>query len=285
MGPVAELDPDLPRQIIATMVHQLRTRIVRLTTRALAPSHFVVYLHPDDHSQLAGISRAIADDASREMDAEIARASKWSAPAWRRILHRAARPWAPPPLPVEGASPRRQIDFVPDPEGELPRGRFRIVIHLPTARPDFAGTSTVSVTAGVATAAANGDRQRSEPRPAFARIDLHDDAGARTFEICSDKTIVGRGGQGVWADLKVQGPTEVSQEHVRIRRDPASGDFFIKDLSRNGTSVNGQRIPPGVTYDGESKREIDGQEVRLAGRADIVLADTVRMTFTRAWTS
>jgi hypothetical protein len=281
MDPVAELDPDLPRQIIATMVHQLRTRIVRLTTKALAPSHFVVYLHPDDHGQLAGISRAIADDAEREMDAEIVRVSKWCEPAWRRLVYRAAHPWHPAPLRVEGASPRRQIEFVPDPEGELPRGRFRIVVQLPTARPDFAGTSTVSVTAGVPTAAINGDKPRGEPRPAYARIDLHDDAGARTFEICSDKTIVGRGGQGVWADLKVQGPTEVSQEHVRIRRDPATGDFFIKDLSRNGTAVNGQRIPPGVSYDGESKREIDGREVRLPGRADIVLADTVRMTFTR----
>jgi hypothetical protein len=282
MDPVAELDPNLPRQIIVTMVQQLRTRIVRLTSKALAPTHIVVYLHPDDHSQLAGITRAIADDASREMDAEIARATRWSTPGWRRLLARAARPWEPPPLPIEGASSRRQIEFVPDPDGELPRGRFRIVIHLPTARPDFAGTSTVSVTAGVATAAINGDRQPVEPKTGYARIDLHDEGGARVFEVCSDKTIIGRGGQGVWADLKVQGPTEVSQEHVRIRRDAATGDFFIKDLSRNGTSVNGQRIPPGVLYDGEMKREIDGQEVRLPARAEIVLADTVKLTFTRS---
>src|SRR5688572_29990574 len=204
MDPVAELDPNLPRQIIVTMVQQLRTRIVRLTSKALAPTHFVVYLHPDDHSQLAGITRAIADDASREMDAEIARATRWSTPGWRRLLARAARPWEPPPLPIEGASSRRQIEFVPDPDGELPRGRFRIVIHLPTARPDFAGTSTVSVTAGVATAAINGDRQPVEPKTGYARIDLHDEGGARVFEVCSDKTIIGRGGQGVWADLKVQ---------------------------------------------------------------------------------
>src|SRR5687768_240146 len=162
MGPVAELDPDLPRQIIVTMVHQLRTRIVRLTTRALAPSHFLVYLHPEDHVQLAGITAAIVDDASREMDAEIARASKWSAPTWRRLVHRVPRPWAPAPLPVEGASPRRHIEFLPDPEGELPRGRFRIVIQLPSARNDFAGTATVSVTAGVATSVAEVDRRRGE---------------------------------------------------------------------------------------------------------------------------
>lgn len=281
MEPVIELDPDLPRQIIVTMVQQLRMRIVRLTSKALAPSHFVVYLHPEDHVQLAGIASAIADDAAREMDAEIVRASRWSAPPWRRILHRLLRPWDPAPLPVEGVSPRRQIEFVPDPDDELPRGRFRIVVHLPTPRPDFAGTATVSVTGGVATAAAAGEPRRSEPRAAYARIDLHDDSGARVFEVSSDKTIIGRGGQGVWADLKVQGPTEISQEHVRIRRDPSSGDFFIKDLSRNGTTVNGERIPGGVAYEGETKRELDGNEVRLPARADIVLANTVRLTFTR----
>ena len=281
MDPVAELDPNLPRQIIVTMVHQLRARTVRLTTKALAPSHFVVYLHPEDHGQLAGISRAIADDASREMDAEIARATRWSTPGWRRIVHRVARPWAPAPLPIEGASPRRQIEFVPDPDGELPRGRFRIVVHLPAARPDFAGTATVSVTGGVATAAAEGTPRRSEPHAAFARIDLHDEGGTRAFEVCSDKTIIGRGGQGVWVDLKVVGPTEISQEHVRIRREPATGEFFIKDLSRNGTTVNGERIPGGVAYDGDMKREIEGHETRLPPQAEIVLADSVRLTFTR----
>jgi hypothetical protein len=281
MDPVTELDPDLPRQIIVTMVQQLRVRTVRLTSKALAPSHFVVYLHPEDHVQLGGIAAAIAEDAAREMDAAIARASRWSSPPWRRLLHRILRPWDPAPLPVESASPRRQIEFMPDPDDELPRGRFRIVVHLPTARPDFAGTATVSVTGGVATAVADSEPRRSEPRAAYARIDLSDDSGARVFEVCADKTIIGRGGQGVWADLKVHGPTEISQEHVRIRRDPATGEFFIKDLSRNGTVVNGERIPGGVAYEGETKRELDGHEVRLPARADIVLANAVRMTFTR----
>lgn len=280
MDPVTQLDPELPRQIIVTLVQQLRARIVRLTSRALAPSHFVVYLHPEDHVQLAGITAAIADDASREMDAEIARASRWSSPAWRRILYRVMRPWDPAPLPVEGVSPRRQIEFLPDPDDELPRGRFKIVVHLPSPRPDFAGTATVSVTAGVATAASEREARR-EPRAAYARIDIHDDGGARVFDVTSDKVIIGRGGQGVWADVKVHGPTEISQEHVRIRRDPASGDFLIKDLSRNGTTVNGERIPAGVAYEGETKRELDGNEVRLPAHADIVLANAVRLTFVR----
>jgi hypothetical protein len=284
MTATVEFDAELPRLIITTILQQLRAQIVPLTTRALAPTHFVVYLHPEDHMQLAGITPAIVADVSRQMDVEIARASKWSAAWWRRAVYRAARPWGPPPLPVEPASARRHIEFLCDPDDELPRGRFRVVVQLPTAAPlDFAGTATMSVTAGVATAVAgsNGHRHRPEPARPYARIDLHDERGARIFEVCSDKTIIGRGGHGVWADVKVAAASEVSQEHVRIRRDPATGDFFIKDLSRNGTSVNGQRLPAGAIYDGEIKREVEGHEMPLPARAEIALADSLTLTFTR----
>jgi hypothetical protein len=275
--------PDLPQQIISTLVQQLGERVVRLSTRALAPTHFVIYLHPDDHLALSGLTRAITDDAWRSVDAEIERLSKQGATPLRRTIYRLARPWAPPPLPIERATTKRQIEFLPDPDGDLPRGRFTIVFQLPAPEQiDATGTATVSVTSGLAT-----DRQgrtdtiSGTPAPAYARIDLTDDSGSRTFEIRQDKTIVGRGGPGVWVDLKVRASTDVSQEHVRIRRDAQSGDFLIKDMSRNGTSVNGRLLPHGVSYDGDVKREIDGQELPLPAHAEIALANAVTLTFTR----
>ena len=39
---------------------------------------------------------------------------------------------------------------------------------------------------------------------------------------------------------------EVSREHLRIRRDPERGLFFITDNSRNGTWVNGKRLRKGI---------------------------------------
>jgi len=282
MAMVAELAPDLPHQIITTLVAQLGERLVRLSTRALAPTHFVIYLHPDDHLALAGVSRAIAEDAWRAVDVEIERLSRRGATPLRRTLHRLARPWAPPPVPVERAGPKRQLELLPDPHGELPRGRFTIVFQLPVPEQiDMTGTATVSVTSGIA--------QDGQPTarvehtiPAYARLDMKDDLGERTFEIRQDKLIIGRGGPGVWVDVKVRGSTDISQEHVRLRRDPQSGAFLIKDMSRNGTSVNGRRIPSGVVYDGEAKREIEGQEVMLPPQAQITLADAVTLEFARA---
>ena len=281
MATVAELAPDLPHQIITTLVGQLGERLVRLSTRALAPTHFVIYLHPDDHLALAGVSRAIADDAWRAVDAEIERLSRRGATPLRRTLHRLARPWAPPPMPVERATSKRQLELLPDPHGELPRGRFTIVFQLPAPeQTDMTGTATVSVTSGIAQDGQPTARVE-HAAPAYARLDMKDDLGERTFEIRQDKLIIGRGGPGVWVDVKVRGSTDVSQEHVRLRRDPQSGAFLIKDMSRNGTSVNGRRIPAGVVYDGEAKREIEGQEVTLPPQAQITLADAVTLAFAR----
>jgi len=281
MASVPELAPDLPHQIINTLVNQLEQRLVRLSTRALAPTHFVIYLHPDDHLALAGVSRAIADDTWRAVDAEIERLSRRGATSLRRTLHRLARPWAPAPMPVERATAKRQLELLPDPHGELQRGRFTIVFQLPAPeQADMTGTATVSVTSGIANDGQPTARVQHAV-PAYARLDMKDDLGERTFDIRQEKVIIGRGGPGVWVDVKVRASTDVSQEHVRLRRDAQTGAFLIKDMSRNGTSVNGRRIPSGVVYDGEVKREVEGQEIALPSHAQIMLADAVTLAFTR----
>ncbi len=279
---LANFDPGLPRQIIFLLVQQLRDNVVPLASKALAPSHFVVYLHPDDHLTLSGIGPVIVEEASRALHAEVTRLSRWSS-GWWRILYRILNPWAPaPPLPIEATAPH--IELLPDPDDELPRGRFRVLTQLPTAAAlDFAGTATVSVTSGLA---ADG-KTRVVPQPAardpLARLTYHDEGGARSFDICDDKTLVGRGGQGVWVDVRIRGPVEISQEHVRIRRDPASGLFFIKDLSRNGTTLDGVRLPQGAAYDADAKREMapHDHEVPLPARAEIGLAGVIMLTFER----
>jgi len=53
---------------------------------------------------------------------------------------------------------------------------------------------------------------------------------------------------------------------VRLRRDPASGAFKIFDKSRNGTSVNGKRLP----------RE---KEQALPDRAEIALGQSLKLAF------
>ena len=285
MAQVAELDPELPRQIIFTLVRELRANIVPLTSKSLAPTHFVVYMNPDDHIKLAGVGAIIVEEASREMNAELARLSQWSGRGWR-LLHRLLKPWAAaPPLPIDGSAMQRQIELLPDPDAALAPGQFTVRTQLPTpASMDFAGTATVSVTSSSPTTQAEPRAAANVTvRTAFGRLAFADEDGPRTFDIVDDKTLIGRGGQGVWVDLRVRGPVEISQEHVRIRRDAQTGEFFIKDLSRNGTTLNGQRLPQGVIYTGDSKREAEPQqhEIALPAAAEIGLAGAVTLTFTR----
>lgn len=47
-------------------------------------------------------------------------------------------------------------------------------------------------------------------------------------------------------DLTLYTSDEISREHLAIRRDPATGIFFIVDASTNGTSVDGRRLRKGV---------------------------------------
>ena len=58
-----------------------------------------------------------------------------------------------------------------------------------------------------------------------------------------DQIVVGRGGRDYWTDIKLETLPDVSREHFRLRRDPATGQFFLKDLSRLGTTINGEKAP------------------------------------------
>jgi pSer/pThr/pTyr-binding forkhead associated (FHA) protein len=115
---------------------------------------------------------------------------------------------------------------------------------------------------------------------AFLTID--DFEGRREHPVVDNPTLVGRGGLGCYVHVRLRTEGQVSKEHFRIRRDEASGEFFIKDLSRNGTTVNGAPLPKGVEYAGPGKREIEGAEVPLPDGARIGLADVLCLDFRRA---
>jgi FHA domain len=104
-----------------------------------------------------------------------------------------------------------------------------------------------------------------------------DDQGPHTFSIRKDTLSVGRGGSSVWIDVQVITSSKVSREHFRLRRDTASGQFFIQDLSNWGTSVNGIVIPAAVKGpDGVLK---PGTDYPLPSPARIELAGALLMQF------
>src|SRR5439155_7135962 len=117
-------------------------------------------------------------------------------------------------------------------------------------------------------------RQSYEPAPpgpeapagAFALIEYEDNSGHKTFAVTKDQIVAGRGGRDYWTDLKLDTLPDVSREHIRIRRDPASGQFHLTDVSTLGTTINGAKAPP-------------NQETPLPARARIGLAGVVFLEF------
>jgi pSer/pThr/pTyr-binding forkhead associated (FHA) protein len=76
---------------------------------------------------------------------------------------------------------------------------------------------------------------------------------------------IGRGGDDQRMDLVLYTNDEVSREHLQLRRDGATGTFFIKDNSTNGTWVNGKRLHRGAEEVLPDKAEIKiGEVLKLA---------------------
>jgi pSer/pThr/pTyr-binding forkhead associated (FHA) protein len=113
---------------------------------------------------------------------------------------------------------------------------------------------------------------------AFATLTYEDNSGRHTHVVKEAQLMIGRGGAGYWVDLKIDAAKDVSREHVRLRRDEATGQFFAKDLSTYGTTINGQRIASSIDTSNGSKRDINF-EVPVPPIARIGLADMVFLDF------
>lgn len=112
----------------------------------------------------------------------------------------------------------------------------------------------------------------------YANLAYEDDTGAHTFQMTKDLLKIGRGSADHWVDLKLKAKKDVSREHVQIRRDPSTGQMFIKDLSTLGTTVDGKRLQPSIgRINGE---EVDANvEVPLSPSARIGLAGVLSIDF------
>jgi pSer/pThr/pTyr-binding forkhead associated (FHA) protein len=116
------------------------------------------------------------------------------------------------------------------------------------------------------------------PAAIYARIEYTDEEGSHTYDVGKDSTVIGRGGIAYRVDVRIKSAVDVSREHARIRRDPATGRFFLIDLSTLGTTVDGRPVPRGYDEDAGNKRE-NGVERPLPEQARIGLADMIYLDF------
>src|SRR5205085_7972826 len=129
-------------------------------------------------------------------------------------------------------------------------------------------------------AAARSDARgygEAAPVPApgtHAVIEYEDNGGRKTYCMVKDQIVVGRGGRDYWTDIKLETLPDVSREHFRLRRDPQTGKFYLKDLSRLGTTINGETVPSSIEFlDGD--RRDKNVEAPVPETARIGLADVI----------
>jgi hypothetical protein len=285
----ATATPATARDIILEILRNMREGLEPLHYTTLPPAVFHVYLHPDDLERLRPIVARIVDESRRALDAEVESLNKASIGERLKLMKRSE----PKIVPPDGGW---QIQLLENTDDDTQAGD--IVIHSELALPSKADLGAGAMTKRIATRRMGGTEsaatQRYEPvasapAPApppavsstsegFATIQYEDNSGRKTFVMTKDQIVVGRGGRDYWTDLKLDTLPDVSREHVRLRRDPTTGEFFLKDLSRLGTTINGEKVESSIEYAEGEKRDRN-VEAPVPAEARIGLAGVVFLDF------
>ncbi len=280
----AAAHPATAREIIAEIVRNMREGLEPLHFSTLAPGVFDVYLHPNDFERLGGIVPRIIQEARQALDGELESLNRASL-AERLKISKRSEPIITPP---EGGWRIRVLENTDD---GVEAGD--IVIYSELALPEKSEFGAGSMTKRIATRRLAGAQQpasqtyeNAQPAATQAKteagvhavIEYEDQGGRKQYNMTKDEIVIGRGGRDYWTDLKLETLPDVSREHCRIRRDPASGKFFLKDLSRLGTTINGEKVPSSLEIENGQKKDLN-LESPLPDLARIGLAGVLTLEF------
>ncbi|HMD71477.1 MAG TPA: FHA domain-containing protein [Bryobacteraceae bacterium] len=275
------------RDVILEIVRNMKEGLEPLHYSVLPPAVYHVYLHPDDMERLRAIVPRIVEEARRALDAEVEALNGPSLVERLKLARRAAPKVAAP----DGGW---QIRILENTDDEVAAGD--ILIYSELALPVKAELGAGSMTRRIATRKLGATKATTPPPTeargleaaaleapapddgAFAVIEYADHSGRKTFRMTKNEIVVGRGGRDYWTDIKLDTLPDVSREHFRLRRDADSGNFFLKDLSRLGTTIDGQAAPSSIDFSDGGKRDRN-VEAPVPPRARIGLAGVVFLDF------
>jgi hypothetical protein len=277
-----------PKEIIVAILAEFEQTVEPSHFRNYVRNHFRAYLHPEDHERLQRLFGRMREEAFSALDEKM------------RTLNRKGRRDGMLAFGRNRDSRRFEstgpwnIEFLRNDDDDS--AQQRLIVESSTIIPpdmsNLEGDGTIRVGKPQAPASDPGT-QRTErfsgpndtpPQAAvFARLNFKDDRPElQSFAVTKDLIKVGRGGPGsekVWTDLKLTTSEDVSREHFQIRRDPSTGSFFIKDLSKFGTTVNGKPVPPSVEKTKTGQIVDRDLEVELKDSVRIGLADVLFIEF------
>src|SRR5262245_61004984 len=219
----AAVTPHRPaRDLIVEVLKNMRRNLEPLRYSTLAPSRYLIYLHPAEYARLESIIPLLQEQTIRALSEELDTLNK------RSIVQRyTGRFLGNANPPIESAAGQWQVEFLPDPDGDVEEGALLIdsQLRLPPSLELGHGEQTRRITTlhsgqQVSTrSTVIADAPTVATARVFARIAYDDDAGHHTFEVMKDSITIGRGGITYPVDIKIASSADVSREHARIRRD------------------------------------------------------------------
>jgi hypothetical protein len=252
------------RDIILAVLDNMRESAEPLLYRTLVPSHYDIYLHPDDYGRLSGIFPSIREECIEALNKELGSLGKKGLSRLAGFKSSSSK--------FEAAEDHWAIAFHQDEDEELAPGDLLIDsrLSLPSPVEYGAGTRTQrseTIRSGGETRRLRKYQQDSQENASpTAKLVYKDKEGQeREYLMKTAEISVGRGGHSVFCDLELDGPADVSRQHFYLRKEESS-DFFIQDVSKFGTSVNGNKLVP-------------KEWTRLPAKALITLADKVTLEF------
>jgi FHA domain len=272
-----------PEEIINFILEEMEAGMCPSYYSNLVPSVYEVYLYGEDLERLRPLEQRMREEAVNALGEKLAALNKAAA--------------RKPKLALAGPKKRAKryetvgewsVVFYENTDDDARENP--LVIHstfpLSSQADDRVGTLTERIskrrsdgqTVTTSTERSGNVDTRRAMGIVYASLSYEDDSGAHTYQMTKDLIKIGRGAEDRWVDLKVNSKKDVSREHLQIRRDPATGQLFIKDLSSLGTTVDGKRVLPSIEQ--VNGQEVDRNiEVPLPGKARIGLAGVLFMDF------
>jgi hypothetical protein len=269
-SPASQITGD---DIISELIRNVEAGLFKVRHTVLLPCRFNVYLHQQDFDLIHPIAHVVRREAKQALTEHLDHLNNG------RPQSRFAKKlgFGHPPNKAEYKILEKDwsVEFHRGEEDRLGPGEIEIYSDLGTEQ-------KVELGAGAKTTFVTRHPAEEEPSArvaAFATLRYTDQLGEKVFAMTREEIVVGRGGKAVWVDLKLDGPPDISREHCRIRRDPESGRFFVKDLSQYGTTVNGMAIPTSIERSEQGDRVDRNVEVPLPPAAQIALAGVLVLEF------
>jgi hypothetical protein len=253
------------KDIIFAVLDNMQESCEPLLYNTLVPSYYDVYLHRGDYERLSSIFPRIREEGAQALEAKLADLNKkgFSLPGLRASKSK-----------YEAAEKEWSIKFHIDENDELSPGDILVDSKLALPAPVEIGVGTKTQRSETIRSGGETKRlpRRREEAPtdggaAIAKLSYQDKTGQnREYLVTSAEISVGRGGRNEFCDLELDGIADISRRHFYLRQDPETREFFIQDVSKFGTTVDGQKITP-------------KEWTRLSAKATIVLADRVTVEF------